>query len=89
MVRTAAPGLLTPITIKGRTLGNRIVMPPMASHLSPPDGSVTQEHLDRYVPWQPSADRWSSTVTWWLAAASATTSSGIHDDALIDGHARL
>ena len=35
MVRTAAPGLLTPITIKGRTLGNRIVMPPMASHLSP------------------------------------------------------
>ena len=52
MVRTVAPGLLTPITIKGRTLGNRIVMPPMASHLSPPDGSVTQEHLDRYVPWQ-------------------------------------
>ena len=50
MVRTAAPGLLTPITIKGRTLRNRIVMPPMASHLSPPDGSVTQEHLDRYVP---------------------------------------
>ena len=52
MVRTAAPGLLTPITIKGRTLGNRIVMPRMASHLSPPDGSVTQEHLDRYVEWQ-------------------------------------
>lgn len=50
MDRTPPPGLLTPITIKGRTVRNRIVMPPMASHLSPPDGSVTPAHLDRYAP---------------------------------------
>lgn len=50
MARAAPSGLLAPITIKGRTLRNRIVMPPMASHLSPPDGSVTPAHLDRYVP---------------------------------------
>ena len=91
MVRTAAPGLLAPITIKGRTLRNRIVMPPMASHLSPPDGSVTQEHLDRYVPRAAAGVGLVMVEHCYVVAGGRTSDDqlGIHDDTLIDGHARL
>ena len=91
MVRTAPPGLLGPITIKGRTLRNRIVMPPMASHLSPPDGSVTQEHLDRYVPCAAAGVGLVMVEHCYVVAGGRTNDDqpGIHDDALIEGHARL
>ncbi len=91
MARAAVPGLLTPITIKGRTLRNRIVMPPMASHLSPPDGSVTQEHLDRYVP-RAAAGVGLVMVEHCYVVADGRTSDdqlGIHDDAVVAGHAVL
>ena len=64
-------------------------MPPMASHLSPPDGSVTQEHLDRYVP---RAAAGLVMVEHCYVVAEGRTSDdqlGIHDDALVAGHARL
>ena len=91
MVRTAAPGLLAPITIRGCTLRNRIVMPPMASHLSPPDGSVTQEHLDRYVPRAAAGVGLVMVEHCYVVAGGRTSDDqlGIHDDALISGHARL
>lgn len=91
MVRTAPAGLLAPITIKGRTLRNRIVMPPMASHLSPPDGSVTPAHLDRYVPRAAAGVGLVMVEHCYVAAGGRTSDDqlGIHDDALIAGHARL
>ena len=91
MARAAVPGLLTPITIKGRTLRNRIVMPPMASHLSPPDGSVTQEHLDRYVP-RAAAGVGLVMVEHCYVVADGRTSDdqlGVHDDTVVAGHAVL
>ena len=91
MVRTAPPGLLTPITIRGRTLRNRIVMPPMASHLSPPDGSVTPAHLARYVPRAAAGVGLVMVEHCYVTAGGRTSDDqlGIHDDALIAGHARL
>jgi imidazolonepropionase-like amidohydrolase len=89
MGRTDPPGLLTPITIRGRTLRNRIVMPPMASHLSPPDGSVTQEHLDRYVPRAAAGVGLVMIEHCYVVAGGRTSDDqlGIHDDALIDASA--
>lgn len=43
------PGLLDPITIRGLTLRNRIVLPPMNTRASPPDGSVTDKHVAHYA----------------------------------------
>ena len=44
------PGLFDPMTIKGLTLKNRVVMPPMGTNLATPEGEVTDKHLARYVP---------------------------------------
>ncbi|MBI2304328.1 MAG: NADH:flavin oxidoreductase [Chloroflexi bacterium] len=41
-------GLLDPITVKGITLKNRIVMPPMANNMATPEGEVTEKHLRHY-----------------------------------------
>jgi 2,4-dienoyl-CoA reductase-like NADH-dependent reductase (Old Yellow Enzyme family) len=43
------PGLFDPITIKGLTLKNRIVMPPMATGLATEDGEATDRHITHYV----------------------------------------
>ena len=43
------PGLFDPIKIKGLTLKNRIVMPPMATGMATEDGEVTDRHLTHYV----------------------------------------
>ena len=66
-------------------------MPPMASHLSPPDGSVTQEHLDRYVPRAAAGVGLVMVEHCYVVAGGRTSDDqlGIHDDALISGHARL
>lgn len=91
MDRTPPPGLLTPITIKGHTVRNRIVMPPMASHLSPPDGSVTPAHLDRYAPRAAAGVGLVMVEHCYVTAGGRTSDDqlGIHDDALIAGHAEL
>jgi NADPH2 dehydrogenase len=43
------PGLFDPIKIKGLTLKNRIVMPPMATGMATEDGGVTERHINHYV----------------------------------------
>lgn len=44
----ATPALLSPLTVRGMTLRNRVVMPPMGSNLALPDGTVSDDQLDYY-----------------------------------------
>ena len=41
--------LFTPLTIKGHTLNNRIVLPPMANNMATERGEVTNAHIEHYV----------------------------------------
>jgi len=43
------PGLLSPITISGQKVRNRIVMPPMNMDHATTEGYVTQKMIDHYV----------------------------------------
>ena len=43
------PGLFDPINIKGLSLKNRLVMPPMATGMATEDGEVTDKHLKHYT----------------------------------------
>ena len=42
-------GLFTPFKIKGHTLKNRIVLPPMATGLATERGEITDVHIEHYV----------------------------------------
>jgi NADPH2 dehydrogenase len=46
---TAMPGLFDPIKIKGLTLKNRLVMPPMATGFATEDGGATDKHITHYA----------------------------------------
>ncbi len=41
--------LFSPLTIKGMTLRNRVVMSPMGSNMANPDGSISPEHINYYT----------------------------------------
>ncbi len=43
------PGLFDPISIKGLSLKNRLVMPPMATGMATEDGGVTGRHIKHYA----------------------------------------
>ncbi len=43
------PGLFEPIKIKGVSLKNRLVMPPMATGMATEDGEVTDRHIRHYT----------------------------------------
>ena len=43
------PGLFDPIKIKGLSLKNRLVMPPMATGMATEDGEVTDRHITHYL----------------------------------------
>lgn len=43
------PDIFTPVTVKGMTLKNRIVMPPIAIYKAAFNGAVTEEMLHQYV----------------------------------------
>ena len=43
------PGLFDPIHIRGLSLKNRLVMPPMATGMATEDGEVTDRHLKHYT----------------------------------------
>jgi len=43
------PGLFSPLQIKGFTLRNRIVLPPMANDMADDSGQVTEAHIRHYV----------------------------------------
>jgi 2,4-dienoyl-CoA reductase-like NADH-dependent reductase (Old Yellow Enzyme family) len=42
-------GLFTPLKIKGHTLNNRIVLPPMGTGMATERGEVTDSHMEHYV----------------------------------------
>lgn len=42
------PHLLSPLTVRGMTIRNRVVMPPMGSNLALPDGTVSDTQLAYY-----------------------------------------
>lgn len=83
-------GLLTPLTIKGITLRNRIVMPPMQSGRASFEGAVTNKLINFYVR--------RSTALGLPIVEHAYVSPmgkigpkqlGIYDDSLIDGFEKL
>ena len=43
------PSLFDPIRIKGLSLKNRLVMPPMATGMATEDGEVTDRHIKHYT----------------------------------------
>ncbi len=43
------PGLFDPITIKGLTLKNRLVMPPMGTKMGIKSGEITDRHISHYT----------------------------------------
>jgi 2,4-dienoyl-CoA reductase-like NADH-dependent reductase (Old Yellow Enzyme family) len=43
------PGLFDPIKIKGLSLKNRIVMPPMATGMATEEGEITERHINHYI----------------------------------------
>ena len=43
------PGLFDPINIRGLSLKNRLVMPPMATNMATEDGEVTDRHIRHYT----------------------------------------
>ncbi|RJQ42343.1 MAG: NADH:flavin oxidoreductase [Gaiellales bacterium] len=81
------PKLSDSLTIKGVTLRNRIVMPPMANDLSDESGAVTSRHLDHY------RARAEAEVGLIIVEHSYITPRGkmtapqlgIHDDGLVPG----
>jgi NADPH2 dehydrogenase len=85
------PGLFDPITIKGLTLKNRIVMPPMANYMAPDDGTVLEKHVRHY------AARAQAGVGLIVVehayvnrgGRAGETQLGIHEDSLIPGLRRL
>ena len=43
------PSLFEPIKVKGLSLKNRLVMPPMATGMATEDGEVTDRHIRHYT----------------------------------------
>ncbi len=85
------PGLFSPLTVKGLTFASRIVMPPMANNMAPPDGSVTDRHIEHYTA------RAGHDVALIMVEHSYVRRDGragerqlgIYDDALVPGLRRL
>jgi 2,4-dienoyl-CoA reductase-like NADH-dependent reductase (Old Yellow Enzyme family) len=85
------PGLFDPITINGLRLKNRVVMPPMATHLADDAGEVAKKQLHHY------AARASAGVGLIIiehayvhpGGRAGVSQIGIHDDARIPGLSRL
>jgi NADPH2 dehydrogenase len=83
-------GLLDPFEVKGLTLRNRLVMPPMQTGFATPDGAVTEQLVDYYT-------RRAHAVGLVIVEHSYVRQDGkasqrqlgIHDDHLIDGLERL
>ena len=85
------PGLFDPITIQNLTLKNRIVMPPMATHMAEEDGAVLEKHIRHY------AARAEAGVGLIMVehayidrgGRAGETQLGIHDDGCVQGLRRL
>jgi NADPH2 dehydrogenase len=84
-------GLLTPLEIKGYTLHNRIVLPPMGTSMATESGEVTAEHIEHYARF---ANAGVGTViiehTYVRRDGRVNPQQlGIYDDSLIPGTQRL
>jgi len=83
-------GLLDPLEVKGLTLKNRIVMPPMFSGLAATDGAVTSEFIEHYTRRSKALGLLiieHSYVS--LRGRRSERQLGIYDDSLIPGLERL
>jgi 2,4-dienoyl-CoA reductase-like NADH-dependent reductase (Old Yellow Enzyme family) len=85
------PNLLSPLTVAGFTLRNRIVMPPMWSGQARADGAVTDQIVE-YHRLRAAAGCGLVTVEHSFVhpgGRHSTTQIGVHDDAMIPGLSRL
>jgi NADPH2 dehydrogenase len=84
------PGLIDPLNVKGYTLRNRIVMPPMQTGRASFEGAVTKKLINFYT-------RRSSNLGLPIVEHAYVSPTGkigpkqlsIHDDSLIDGFEKL
>ena len=84
-------GLLTPLTVKGHTLRNRIVMPPMETNLATERGEVTDALIQAYVR-HAQAGLGMIIVEFAYVrpdGRARVQQLGVHDDAMIPGLKRL
>ena len=83
--------LLTPLTVKGHTLRNRMVMPPMETNLATEHGEVTDALIQSYVR-HAQAGLGMIIVEFAyvrLDGRARVQQLGVHDDAMIPGLKRL
>jgi NADPH2 dehydrogenase len=85
------PGLFDPIRIKGLSLKNRLVMPPMATGLATEDGAVTDRHIMHYTTRAHGAVGLIIIEHTYVAEDGKTREGqmGLYDDRLIPGLKRL
>jgi len=83
-------GVLDPIEIKGLSLKNRIVMPPMHTGLATAEGDVTDSHISHYVPRSKAIGLVIIEHSYVSIAGKCTERQlGIYDDNLIQGLEKL
>jgi NADPH2 dehydrogenase len=83
--------LFSPLTIKGRTLHNRIVLPPMANNMANERGELTDAHIEHYVR-RASVGVGMVIVEHTYVRRDGRVNAqqlGLYEDALIDGLRRL
>ena len=85
------PGLFDPLTIQGLTLKNRLVMPPMATHMAEEDGAVLDRHIAHYAARAQAGVGLIVVEHAYVARGgrAGETQLGIHEDSLIPGLRRL
>ncbi len=83
-------GILDPIEIKGLSLKNRIVMPPMHTGMATSKGAVTDSHISHYVPRSKAIGLVIIEHSYVSIAGKLTEKQlGIYDDNLIQGLEKL
>ena len=84
-------GLFTPLMVKGHTLNNRIVLPPMANNMATERGEITDAHIEHYLR-RAEAGVGMVIVEHTYVRRDGRINArqmGIHDDFLIPGLERL
>ena len=84
-------GLFTPLTIKGCTLNNRVVLPPMANNMATERGEVTDAHIEHYVRRASAGVGMVIVEHAYVRRDGRFTAQqlGIYDDSLVSGLRRL
>jgi NADPH2 dehydrogenase len=84
-------GLFSPITVRGLTLRNRLVMPPMANSMATETGEATRKHVDHYLARARAGVGLIVVEHAYIAMSGRvrTTQLGAYSDDLVPGLARL